>query len=61
MIGRLVLVPACCLVALAQAFIAPQPRSNGGSVTVVRNVMASPWTMMPDEPAPEVRVVVVVC
>jgi hypothetical protein len=39
------------LASAAQAFNAPQPRSSG----VVRNVIQSKWTMMPDEPAPEVR------
>lgn len=45
------LLTTCLVLTLAQAFNTPfQPRTG-----VVRNVIQSKWTMMPDEPAPEVR------
>ena len=49
---RQLLVAHCFLVALAQAFQVPSLPARSA---VVRNAINSEWTMMPEEPAPEVR------
>ena len=44
------------LLAAARAFTPPQPRTGGHTPVVVQNnAISSKWTMMPEEPAPEVR------